>query len=449
MVFNIKEENTRIVLKNMVGAFVVKGFALLLSLFTTPAYIRYFNNNTILGLWFTLLSVLSWVLNFDLGIGNGLRNKLTSALVQKEERKAREYISTAYLSVGCISIFAIIAFLIIAQFVNWEIVFNVNTVDDHVSSSSLKLAVIIVFVGIMLQFFFKLIGSIIYAIQKSSINNFLSLISSILIFVFVSFVPGSATDKDLITLAIVHSLAVIVPLIVASIIIFSTKLKNLKPVFGFFEKKAVKDIMSLGGIFFLLQILYMVIISSNDYLINLFMHSEKVVDYQIYYRFFSMGSTIFTLALTPIWSIVTKAINEKKGTWVRSLYHKILVLAMIASIFEFLIALFFQMIVNIFYGDAAIVVNKWYSVSFALFGTLLIFNAAFSSITNGLSKLKGQLFAFSIGAIIKIPLTYFLITVFESWIGAVLSTSIALLIYCIIEPIYIRICLSFQKPNHL
>ena len=41
--------NNKIVLKNTVGAFLVKGGALLISLFTTPAFIRYFNNNAILG----------------------------------------------------------------------------------------------------------------------------------------------------------------------------------------------------------------------------------------------------------------------------------------------------------------------------------------------------------------------------------------------------------------
>ena len=74
----ISEKNT-IIYKNVIGAFAVKGASLILSLFTMPAYMRFFEDEQILGVWFTLLSVLSWILNFDLGIGNGLRNNLTSA----------------------------------------------------------------------------------------------------------------------------------------------------------------------------------------------------------------------------------------------------------------------------------------------------------------------------------------------------------------------------------
>lgn len=77
--------NEKIIVKNTFWAFVVKGGALVVSLFTTPAFIRYFNNNTILGVWYTLLSVLIWFLNFDLGLGNGIRNNLVKAYAENDE----------------------------------------------------------------------------------------------------------------------------------------------------------------------------------------------------------------------------------------------------------------------------------------------------------------------------------------------------------------------------
>ncbi len=75
------------VLRNIFGAFFVKGFSLILSLFTMPAYIRYFQNQTILGVWYTIISVLNWVIYFDLGLGNGLRNLLPAALVEKIQKE--------------------------------------------------------------------------------------------------------------------------------------------------------------------------------------------------------------------------------------------------------------------------------------------------------------------------------------------------------------------------
>ena len=56
------DENNRIILKNTGGAFAVKGASLVISFLTTPAFIRYFNNDVLLGVWYTLLSVLIWFL---------------------------------------------------------------------------------------------------------------------------------------------------------------------------------------------------------------------------------------------------------------------------------------------------------------------------------------------------------------------------------------------------
>lgn len=79
---NIFDHN-RQVIKNMLGAFLVKGASLVVSLILLPMYIRFFNDKTSLGLWYTILSVLNWVTLFDLGLGHGLRNKLPMAIEKK------------------------------------------------------------------------------------------------------------------------------------------------------------------------------------------------------------------------------------------------------------------------------------------------------------------------------------------------------------------------------
>ena len=433
-------ENSAIVYKNVIGAFLIKGFALLLSLLTTPAYIRFFNNNTVLGIWFTLLSVLSWILSFDLGVGNGLRNKLTQALTANDDLKIRRLISAAYISIGGFALIIFLLFIGVSFFADWNVVFNIET--DIVARDTLRITIIIAFAGIMLQFFFKIINSILYALQKSSINNLLSLITSVLIFCYVSFVPGYDSDFNLIIMAVIHSLAVIAPLLVATIIVFFGKLKRFKPSVSYCDRESIKSIMSLGGIFFGLQILYMIIISTNDYLITLFVNPNSVVEYQIYYRFFSFGSTAFTLALTPIWSVVTKAIYEKNIDWTKKLYKKLILLALLSSCLEFCITIVLQLAINIFYAENAITVDYFYSICFSLMGSLMIFNAALSSITNGMGKLRCQTISFIIGALLKIPLSYLFITIFDSWIGVVISTCVVLLIYCVNEPFYIKRCFN-------
>lgn len=136
-------EKDKVIYKNIVGAFVVKGASLLLSLFTMPAYMRFFADEQILGAWFTLLSVLSWILNFDLGIGNGLRNNLTAAIAIGDRKEAKEYISSAYWMIGFVMLVVGSIGLIAIPYIHWNAVFNVSTAiaifDSTIMCSSVVL----------------------------------------------------------------------------------------------------------------------------------------------------------------------------------------------------------------------------------------------------------------------------------------------------------------------
>ena len=152
----IKKMNTtdKNLLVNMLGALLIKGAGLFLSLFTMPVYMSYFNDDVTLGLWFTILSVLHWVLYFDLGIGNGLRNCLTESLTLGDQKQAKTYISSAYVSIGAFCLISSLVFIAISFFINWNQVFNIS--DTTVSSSALQSTTCIVFIGILLQLFLLL-----------------------------------------------------------------------------------------------------------------------------------------------------------------------------------------------------------------------------------------------------------------------------------------------------
>ncbi len=86
-------------LKQTFMSFFYKGGALILSFLMVPLNLEYLGNLKY-GIWATLFSIISWVTFFDLGLGNGMKNKVTEALSKKDFQSAREYISTAYFLIG-------------------------------------------------------------------------------------------------------------------------------------------------------------------------------------------------------------------------------------------------------------------------------------------------------------------------------------------------------------
>ena len=427
-------ENDKIVYKNVLGAFLVKGCALFVTLYTLPSYIKFFNNDEVLGLWFTILSLLNWILNFDLGIGNGLRNHLSTAISLGDKEDVKRYISSAYISIGTI----VTVLSVIFPFVIYKVDLNnlLSIEKTEISPNSLYITAIIVFVGVMVQFWLKLINSVLYALQKSSVNNFLVLCTNVMILVVAVVFPSGTNDRNIIVMAIVHAVAVALPLLVATVSVFAKKLRYAIPRIKYFSKEHGKKVLSLGGIFFFIQIAYMIIMSTNEFLITKTSGNADVVDYQAYYKLFSLASTVFALALTPLWSVITKAKAENNIGWIKSTYKKFMLLGGVFCLGEFGLVVLMEPLMKIWLGaDSLPEISYFSGIMCALLGCAMIMNGVFSNIANGTGELKVQAICFGVGAVLKVPLSYILVSLLGSWNGVVLANIICMGIYCVIQPI--------------
>ena len=52
-------KKSKTLINNVIISFAIKGLGLIIALFTMPSYIKFFNNETVLGVWFTALSILN------------------------------------------------------------------------------------------------------------------------------------------------------------------------------------------------------------------------------------------------------------------------------------------------------------------------------------------------------------------------------------------------------
>ncbi|MDQ6420676.1 hypothetical protein RB620_14695 [Paenibacillus sp. LHD-117] len=431
-----KHKYNSVILNNAIGAFFIKGGSLILSLLTLPAYIKYFENQSILGLWFTMLSVLSWILTFDLGVGNGLRNHLVPALLHKDWIKVKKYITSAYVIVGVLVISVAVVSFFLFQIINWNRIFNISEII--VPQVTLSTTVYIIFIGVILQFFFRIISSVLYAMQKSALNHLLGLFSSIIILVYVWIAEPTNAYISMIQLATVYVIAINAPLLFATFGVFMNSLNKGRPQLRFFDKSYAKDVLKLGGVFLWVQVMYMCITTTNEYLISWLVEPAAVVEYTTYNRIFSLISTVIVLLLTPIWSAVTRAVVEKNHLWINSLYRRLNVLAFIATVGLFCLIPFLHWAFNVWLGESTYKVDYIFALIFASYSSLFIWNGVLSSIANGFGRLKVQSVCFTIGVVIKFPLAWLLVDMMNSWIGVVLANVVAMSIYVLFQPVWIK-----------
>lgn len=434
MFINSVIERNKELFWNIIGSFGVKGIAIVVNILSLPAYLAYFPDQKILGVWFTIISILNWVLTFDLGIGNGLRNLIVSPLSNNDYNKVKEYISTAYVTIGVICLSIGIFFYFMIKFLNWNDILNISS--NLITSKTLITSILLIFLAVLLQLFLRLIISILYALQKPAISNSILLISNSLILIFLLTYRQEDVSVALTSLSLVYIFAINIPLVLASIFVFTfTNLKKSRPNINFYRREYSSSIVKLGLMFLTIQISLLIINSTNEFIIAKFYSPKDVVNYQAYFKIFSVYLVFFSLLTIPIWSAITKAYEENKILWIRKIYNYLNIIGVLFIILIGATIFFFKDIIEIWIGTSIIEIELSTTILFGVYYMVMIFIYAANCVANGISKLKPQLIINVTAAVLKIPLVIMLSKHYFHWDIVIIVNILIMLPALIIQPI--------------
>lgn len=419
----LKNADNRRLLINVAGNYLVKGGAMLVSLLVMPAYMRYFQSQAVLGMWFTVVQLLNWIMLLDFGIGGGLRNKIVEPLQKGNKDRVIKLTSAAYISVAGIVLVLIVLQHFVVDALNWYTILGLP--QSEISESTLKKMVHILVIGVCIRFFSVLICHVLYALQKAVLPGFINLISSALIMLYLLFAKPTNSETDIVVLAYVNSIANNLPALIATVWVFATVLKGMWPRISAFTKNAASEVLGTGGMLFYLQIIVMVLFNVKELYISWFVGSEAVVEYQIYYKLIGMIGGLFSLALNPVWSAVTKALVEKKEEWIRSLYRKGMELIAIFGIAQIILVVAMPMIVKIWLGESAIAVSRVYAILFCIYNLIYMWMMLNYNFACGMGRTRVISIWLTIAGIGNLLLTMWGCGVYKSWITVVVATAIA------------------------
>ncbi len=412
-------------------SFGVKAVSLLVSLIATPAYIAYFGNDELLGLWFTLLSVLTWILNCDMGIGNGLRNKLTEALADNDIDEGKRLVSSSYCFLVILSAIVCMAILLLSGYVPWNHLFNIEM--SQIGSFELMSSIRVILLAIVVQFVLRLATSILYALQRSFMPALLNLFTNSILLVFVVSAHRMGMSGSLINLALVYFFAVNVPLLLATFYVFRELAPFLKPSLREVDYHTALNVIKLGAAFLWLQLMALLLNNTSSYLISILASNSDVVEYQIYFKVFTLASTLLGLATTPVWSAVTKAKGEGRYAWLMRLWIVLIFAAFAAFVLNGLLCTILQPIFDIWLGRGTRTASLTISAIFAVLGSLLAASNVVTSFANGLGELRLQGVLLTFGACLNIPMSIILVRLSGSYLGVLLANIAAYCPYVFIQ----------------
>ncbi len=395
-----RKDNESVMKRNIFVSFALKGLSLVLGFFSYPLYMRYFDNESVLGVWLTILSIMSMIIMFDFGFGNGLRNKLIKPLLDNDTERQNKLITSTYFSTAVMSILVFGILLTLILSIDMNAFMGINT--EIISPSVLKLSLIIVVASICLEFTLKNITVILQALQKQALANTFALISTISLMLFSLTAVINNPESKLLAISIFYAIVINVPLIIGTIVVLKRLFPRYRVIKTDLSKEVIREVALLGIGFFLIQLMLLVINSTNELLISNFYGSNVTVAYTDYNKLIQIVISLFATITLPYWSMVTKMKEQHDKAGIYKLIKKLMIFVIIFILILALVGLFFQPLLDIWLGERSIVVDTKTLLFFMIFAILWIFVLSFSSIANGLSIVKRQIILYAAAAVTKI-----------------------------------------------
>lgn len=396
-----QDEKTKIITINIILSALVKVVSIGTNFLLVPLTLAYLSELEY-GIWITMSSFLGWFSIFDLGIGNGLRNKLTESLARKDYASAKIYVSTAYGMLGFIFAIVFFIFSIISFFVDWSKVYNASS--DI--AQELLIATVIMCASLCTQFVLKLISTILISHHKVAWSDALNTFIQVILLLTIWKIDMISQSNKLITFAIVHLTIPIIILLIVNWRLFNRQYHYIKPSASNINLTYFSAIGSLGLKFFAIQIAVIIIFSTDNMIITQLFGAEAVTPYSIAQKIFMSFFSIAGLLLYPMWSAYTEAYAKGEFEWMKSKIYTFMYMYIGFVVGIISLVFIFEPLKKIWVGDIQVSNSLiWFT---ALTFCIMFWNNMFAMLINGVGKIHVQLITALSGAVINIPLSIWL-----------------------------------------
>lgn len=377
--------------------FILKGISILCSFFMVPITIGYVSSYEY-GIWLTISSLIAWLSFFDIGIGNGLRNKFIECVEKRDFLKARIYVSTAYAFIAIIICIVWVLATGASFFIDWVTLLNAKPSLE----SELLYTIIIAITNFSVLFVLGLNRTLLNAIQKPALASIFDTLTQIL-FCLVLLILTKSTTGNLIYLALSMGSTSIFILIISNIWTFKHLLKQYTPSIKFVKFSYAKEIMSQGVMFFFLQILAIAFYQTNNLIITHYLGPDEVTVYNIAFKYLQILPMVFGIILAPFWSAFAEARVNEDYLWMKQARKRLMQSVLFLAILGLLMVLGSPLIYRIWIKDV-VAVPFIVTVLVFLYQVLNIWASLWTQLLAGLGKMKLQVICSSICCLSYVPI---------------------------------------------
>ncbi|WP_428330045.1 lipopolysaccharide biosynthesis protein [Mucilaginibacter sp.] len=421
-----KKRNIRLLLQLLLS-FGYKGLSMILSFAIVPLSINLLGANEY-GLWLTIFSFVNFFLFFDLGLGNGLKNKITISLANNDIKSTRAYISTGYFVFAALSLVLILLLISVISVIDMNSFLNTS----GISGPKVKQAMLIVGITIITSFTLNFVYNISAAQQKISFANLGMVLNNGIAVLVLIYLNISKTPISITVMAIITASALILSMLITNVAFFRRN-PGLIPSVKDFRSDLLKSTLKLSTGFFIVQIQVIIISFTDTIIINKYLGNYEVTRYNLVYKLFNAVIILLSLVSMPLWTVFTEAFEKKDNLWIKNVFKRFNYTILIATVVFILLGVFINPVLYIW-------THHNYQIPALLITGMIIYHVAYawnynySVFLNSISAIKVQLPYLIITSILNIPLCIYFIHLGLGSAGVVIASAICVLPFSIFGP---------------
>ena len=423
-----KQSRSRQLFGNVLGSTFYKAINILVG-FLLVRYAIAFSDEETYGIWLTLSSFFTWFSAIEVGIGNSLRNRITTLFTSKKYDEIRMLLVKGYKAMLTAYSCVIVLLVLLPFFVDIEALFVPK--GSHYSNFGLIFQ--ISFALYMLHYAFAFLNMVLLSVHHTrttfliaAIQNTI-LLGGILLFIYTDISPSLGL------LCIWFSAVPTIVMGFANLIAFQSILKYIRPSFNaiLFTKPQRFREMNYG--FLIIQVCTLIIYATDHVIISNFISGTEVTKYAVTFKYFNIITVIFNLILVPYWASFAEATQLNDRQWIKRNIRFLILLIGGLLILGIIMVIVSNSVYHFWIGkDLSIPI---------LLSALMCFSALLTAWYNifvyylsSIDRINWQMRLIAVGALLNIPLSLIFIHQMGSS-GVILATILSLLPMAIALPI--------------
>jgi O-antigen/teichoic acid export membrane protein len=378
---------------------------------------------------------------FDIGMGNGLRNKLAEAIAHNDLKLGKSYVSTTYAFLGAIFLFALLLFHCINPFINWQSLLNTKSIPRN----ELYLITSIVVSFVILRFIIQTVTVVDAAHGDTAKAGILQVVISGISLLLIWLATLFTGKGNLLLLAIILTGVPVIVYILYSLFVFNRKYQIFKPQIKTINRSHSRSLVGLSLQFFVVQITATILYSSIPFVITQLFGPKEVTQFSITNSIFSLPVMLTNLVCAPAMPFVTQAKAKGDIIWLKATLKRLTYISYLFSVGTILLVFFAGFIYKLWIGNKVIIPFNL-TVSIGLYTIISLLATPYSIFINGLGKLKILTMLAPLGVTMFVGFSIFFAHLFKDVYGISLALSLTSLVGLIVLPWQIK--REFSQTNN-